>query len=96
MADIKNLVEEVKKLVGEGLTRDNQCAKGIGYAEILDYLDGTYSLSEAIEKIKQHSRNYAKRQLTLLRGIAPIWIEAFPRENAIKEILKEVEYGLDN
>lgn len=90
------LVEEVKKLVGEGLTRDNQCAKGIGYAEILDYLDGTYSLSEAIEKIKQHSRNYAKRQLTLLRGIAPIWIEAFPRENAIKEILKEVEYGLDN
>ena len=86
------LIEEVKKLANSGLTRDYQCSKAIGYAEILDYLDGQISLSEAIEKIKQHSRNYAKRQLTLLRGINPIWVEAFPRQNAIEKILKEVEY----
>ena len=86
------LIEEVKKLANSGLTRDYQCSKAIGYAEILDYLDGQISLSEAIEKIKQHSRNYAKRQLTLLRGINPIWVEAFPRQNAIERILKEVEY----
>lgn len=86
------LVNEVKALINGGLNRNCQCSKAIGYAEILDYLDGQISLSEAIEKIKQHSRNYAKRQLTLLRGINPIWVEAFPRQNAIERILKEVEY----
>ena len=86
------LVNEVKALISCGLNRNCQCSKAIGYAEILDYLDGQISLSEAIEKIKQHSRNYAKRQLTLLRGINPIWVEAFPRQNAIEKILKEVEY----
>ena len=86
------LVNEVKALINGGLNRNCQCSKAIGYAEILDYLDGQISLSEAIEKIKQHSRNYAKRQLTLLRGINPIWVEAFPRQNAIEKILKEVEY----
>lgn len=86
------LVNEVKALISGGFNRNCQCSKAIGYAEILDYLDGQISLSEAIEKIKQHSRNYAKRQLTLLRGINPIWVEAFPRQNAIERILKEVEY----
>lgn len=86
------LVNEVKALINGGLNRNCQCSKAIGYAEILDYLDGQISLSEAIEKIKQHSRNYAKRQLTLLRGINPIWVETFPRQNAIERILKEVEY----
>ncbi|GAA5220405.1 tRNA (adenosine(37)-N6)-dimethylallyltransferase MiaA [Membranihabitans marinus] len=39
----------------------------VGYREILDYFDGQYDLLYAIDKIKQHSRNYAKRQLTWLR-----------------------------
>lgn len=36
----------------------------VGYKELFDYFDGKYSLEEAVEKIKQHTRNYAKRQLT--------------------------------
>ncbi len=36
----------------------------VGYKELFEYMDGTYSLEEAIEKIKQHTRNYAKRQMT--------------------------------
>jgi tRNA dimethylallyltransferase len=36
----------------------------VGYQELFDYLDKKYSLDEAVEKIKQHTRNYAKRQLT--------------------------------
>lgn len=39
----------------------------VGYAELFDYFDGNCTLPEAIEKIKQHSRNYAKRQLTWFR-----------------------------
>ncbi|MBE2288628.1 MAG: tRNA (adenosine(37)-N6)-dimethylallyltransferase MiaA [Chitinophagaceae bacterium] len=39
----------------------------VGYAELFEYFDGNCTLPEAIEKIKQHSRNYAKRQLTWFR-----------------------------
>lgn len=39
----------------------------VGYSELFDYLDGNYSLEEAIDKIKQHTRNYAKRQMTWFR-----------------------------
>jgi tRNA dimethylallyltransferase len=49
----------------------------VGYQEIFDYLDGQCTLSQAVEKIKQHSRNYAKRQLTWFKKDASIhWVHA--------------------
>jgi tRNA dimethylallyltransferase len=44
----------------------------VGYQEIFDYIDGKYSLETAREKIKQHTRNYAKRQMTWFRKDAEI------------------------
>ena len=38
--------------------------KTVGYQELIEYLNGNCSIDEAIEKIKQHTRNYAKRQMT--------------------------------
>lgn len=59
------LIEEVKGLLSRGLTPENhQSMKGIGYKEICDYLNGIVTLEDAIENIKQHTRNYAKRQIT--------------------------------
>ena len=55
------------KLKEMGYTSDIQSMQGIGYKEILYYLEGKISLSEAIDMIKQGSRNYAKRQLTWFR-----------------------------
>jgi tRNA dimethylallyltransferase len=40
----------------------------VGYQELFDYFDGNYTLEEAIEKIKIHSRRYAKRQMTWFRN----------------------------
>ncbi len=40
----------------------------IGYKEVLTYIDGEATLDEALEKLKQHTRNYAKRQLTWFRA----------------------------
>jgi tRNA dimethylallyltransferase len=49
----------------------------VGYAELFDYFDGKLSLEEAVDKIKQHTRNYAKRQLTWFRKEVGItWIDA--------------------
>ena len=72
-----NLIEEVIKLKEMGYNSDMQSMKGIGYKEILYYLNGEISLNEAIEMIKQGSRNYAKRQLT--------WFRKDPRINWINK-----------
>lgn len=61
------LLDEVAKLNKMGYTTFMQSMKGIGYKELLDYLDGLISLSDAVESIKKGSRNYAKRQLTWFR-----------------------------
>lgn len=60
------LVEETKILL-EKHGRINNFINTIGYQEILEYFDGKISLDEAISKIKQNTRHYAKRQLTWFR-----------------------------
>lgn len=58
------LIDEVKCLREKGYTKDLQSMQGIGYKEVFDYLDGITTKEQMIEKIKQNSRNYAKRQIT--------------------------------
>lgn len=55
----------------EHVSSDAQAAKGIGYKELFPYFDKQQTLEESVEKIKQHSRNYAKRQLTWFRNRLP-------------------------
>ncbi len=60
------LIDETKRLLTiHG--RIPNFVKTIGYQEILQYLDGEISLDRAVELLKQHTRNYAKRQLTWFR-----------------------------
>ena len=63
----KGLLNECIKLKEMGYTSSMQSMQGIGYKEILYYLEGDVKLQEAINMIKQGSRNYAKRQLTWFR-----------------------------
>lgn len=63
----KGLVDEVKGLVDMGLTFDSISMKGIGYKEVISYLQGEYDEEEMIDLIKKNSRHYAKRQLTWFR-----------------------------
>ena len=81
------LLNEVSSLYQRGLNPENSNAmKGIGYKELVSYFRGEISLNEAIEKIKQHSRNYAKRQLTWFRrNDNIIWIN--PNE---KDVLNKI------
>ncbi len=62
------LEEEVTALYQQGLTKDYQSMKAIGYKEWFDYFDGHKSKGEVIELIKQHSRQYAKRQYTWFKN----------------------------
>ncbi len=60
----EGLLDEVKMLREMGISYNNTAMQAIGYKEIFEYLDSECSFEEAIEKIKQESRRYAKRQLT--------------------------------
>ncbi len=61
------LVDEVKRLREMGFTRELNSMQGIGYKEVMDYLDGAATLDETKEIIKLSSRRYAKRQMTWFR-----------------------------
>lgn len=86
---IKNgLLDEVKSLKEKGLNLEMQAGKSIGYKELLEFLDGKISYDLAVEKIKQHSRNYAKRQYTWLNNMKNItWIDAHDKEKAVEIII---------
>ena len=62
----QGIIEETKQLL-EKHGRIKNFTETIGYKEILAYIDGVWTLDEAIDKLKQHTRNYAKRQLTWFR-----------------------------
>ncbi len=61
------LVGEVSRLKEMGCTRDMVSMQGLGYKEILSYLDGEISLDEAARLIRRDTRHYAKRQMTWFR-----------------------------
>lgn len=70
------LVEEVQKLKDMGYHRDMVSMQGLGYKEILDFLDGKCTLDEAVYVLKRETRHFAKRQLTWFRREREvIWLD---------------------
>jgi tRNA dimethylallyltransferase len=79
----QGLVKEVANLLQKDLSKTSSCA--IGIKEIKGYLDGEYSLEEAKDLIKRHTRQYAKRQLTWFRKDKRInWINLGSNKSRIK------------
>lgn len=71
----QGLVDEVKGLVASGCKRDMVSMQGLGYKEILDYLEGNCTLEEAVYILKRDTRHFAKRQLTWFkREREVIWL----------------------
>ena len=85
------LVEEVERLRKSGCTRDMVSMQGLGYKEILDYLEGICPLEEAVYTIKRDTRHFAKRQLTWFkRERDVIWVQRDvweQNENAMLEFM---------
>lgn len=63
----QGLVDEVRMLMDMGLTKDDISMKGIGYKEIMEYLEGGIPFEEAVDNVKKNTRHYAKKQLTWFR-----------------------------
>ncbi len=70
------LVEEVKGLLAQGCKRDDTAMQGLGYKEIIDYLQGTIDLDRAVYLIKRDTRHFAKRQITWFkREKDVVWVQ---------------------
>jgi tRNA dimethylallyltransferase len=95
----EGLVDEVRKLKQMGYHRGMVSMQGLGYKEILAYLDGECTLEEAVEILKRDTRHFAKRQLTWFRREREvIWMKkeeyAYDEQailSAMLEVLKEKE-----
>ena len=86
----QGLVAEVKQLRDMGCTRDMVSMQGLGYKEILAYLDGECTLEEAVYILKRDTRHFAKRQLTWFRREQEVrWIERqeYPDEAAMLQAM---------
>lgn len=92
----QGLVEEVKKLKDMGYHKQMVSMQGLGYKEILDYLDGAYTLEEAVYRIKRDTRHFAKRQLTWFRREREVhWVNKqefqYNNEKMLHYMISELE-----
>lgn len=89
------LVDEVKALKAMGCTRNMMSMQGLGYKEIISFLDGEISLEEAVRILKRDTRHFAKRQLTWFRRERQVrWLNLeefdFDTRQVLDYILKQV------
>ena len=85
----EGLVKEVEGLKREGYHRGMVSMQGLGYKEILAYLEGEYPLEEAVRILKRDTRHFAKRQLTWFRRESDvIWVDKDKFHWDEKEILE--------
>ncbi|MDF2816049.1 MAG: tRNA delta(2)-isopentenylpyrophosphate transferase [Paenibacillus sp.] len=83
------LLEEVRQLLLEGCERSQVSMHGLGYRELISYLDGEYSLDEAIHLLKRNTRRFAKRQLSWFRRMKGIhWIDVTEQSNFSEHLQK--------
>ena len=87
----KGLLGEVSALRDAGIQRDSTAMQGIGYKQLYGYLEGEYSLDEAVRLIKRDTRHFAKRQLTWFRREKDVrWvdIDSFPSREAVWDYMQ--------
>ncbi len=91
----EGLVEEVSRLKAQGFTRDMVSMQGLGYKEMLDYLEERYSLEEAVTIIKRDTRHFAKRQITWFkRERDVIWLDQAEAHYEEEVLLQRMLYEL--
>ena len=85
----EGLLEEVQSLLPQ---RSLNALKTVGYTELVKHLDGEITLDFALDQIKQHTRNYAKRQLTWLRRYHDLyWLDPNSMTPLLEQVLSKMD-----
>ena len=88
------LLDEIKRLLSQGISEKSTAMQAIGYKEFLNALAGRCSMEEAIAQVQQSSRHYAKRQLTWFRRNSAIHWLIRQQGDTTKEILEKARQVL--
>ncbi|HHX55234.1 MAG TPA: tRNA (adenosine(37)-N6)-dimethylallyltransferase MiaA [Clostridiales bacterium] len=91
----KGLVAEVKELLSKGCKKDMVSMQGLGYKEIISYIEGESSIEESVYRLKRDTRHFAKRQLTWFKREKEVtWIDKnklhYDNELILNKILEEL------
>lgn len=89
----EGLLEEVRAYLAAGFSRINPAIAALGYAELIDHLEGRMSLEDAVATMKKRTRNYAKRQMTWFRRIPKavfLPVDAMSANKTAEEIKKRL------
>ncbi|MEG7531121.1 MAG: tRNA (adenosine(37)-N6)-dimethylallyltransferase MiaA [Hungatella sp.] len=96
----QGLVQEIQTLSRMGCTKDMVSMQGLGYKEILNYINGTCTLEEAVYILKRDTRHFAKRQITWFKRESDVrWLNLpdfdYDREKVLQKILQDtkVQFG---
>lgn len=92
----RGLLDECRRLKDMGLTSGDVSMQGLGYKQVMQYLEGSLSLEEAVRLTKRDTRHFAKRQLTWFRrekGV--IWInrDGFQNEEEMYDVMEGIIRG---
>lgn len=91
----RGLLKEVEGLLKMGYRRELVSMQGIGYKEIVAYLEGEISLEEAVDRIKKETRHFAKRQITWFKRESEVtWIEMgkyLKKEDILEDLLQKCQ-----
>ncbi|MEG0369614.1 MAG: tRNA (adenosine(37)-N6)-dimethylallyltransferase MiaA, partial [Hungatella sp.] len=90
----QGLVQEIQMLSRMGCTKDMVSMQGLGYKEILNYINGTCTLEEAVYILKRDTRHFAKRQITWFKRESDVrWLNLpdfdYDREKVLQKILQD-------
>ena len=89
----QGLEKEVRSLLGSGVPADAQSMKGIGYKELVRYIEGESSLQQAVSDIKKFSRHFAKRQITWYKKMPYIhWydVDNIDGDTLLEKVYKDI------
>jgi tRNA dimethylallyltransferase len=92
----RGLLDEVQFLKDKGYKKDMVSMQGLGYKEILSYLDGEITLEEAVYILKRDTRHFAKRQITWFKRESDVTWLNLPeygnnKDNVLEEMLKQIK-----
>ena len=89
------LLQEAK-FIYENRSREHQIIQAIGYKEFFPYFSGEKTLDECVNKLKQASRKYAKRQLTYFKHQLPVvWLDPLQDKKVSEKALRKINEFLN-
>ncbi len=81
----QGLIDEVKGLLAKGYAKDLISMQGLGYKEVIEYLDGNWDKDKMIEELKKRTRHFAKRQMTWFKRFKDVkWFEPKDKDQILQ------------